>query len=185
VSLVARLIGLTLEYTKLWDAKVSNAKQVMLSNSVCFWLSDRAIRWYSHLARPCEVFHKWVGKTCGMIYDRSHDVRPESCLLTRVRHMTRVASSNRSQAYDQCRILWPESGIQLESRLLTGVGHMTRVASSNRSWEYDRSHIFRPESHILPKSRLSTGVKHTTGVGHMTGVAHTTGVRICLHYKQV
>jgi hypothetical protein len=82
-----------------------------------FWLSVQAVRWCSHLARPCEVFHNWDGKTCSTLIDRSHDawlksgdttgvvtstgikkcirsrdIRPESCLSTRVEHTTGVTT---------------------------------------------------------------------------------------------
>jgi hypothetical protein len=147
--------------------------------SICFRLCVWAIRCCSHLAQPCVLFHRWVGKTCDTLFDqsndeplesgdmfgvvmsirvekcyRSWDIRSESYLPTRVGHMARVthmtgvASSNRSWAYDWSRVFWPES------RLSTGVGHTTEVVSSNWSQAYDRGRVFRPESGIQPESRI-------------------------------
>jgi hypothetical protein len=186
--LVAQPIGLTLEHVKPWDVEISKAERVMRSNSVCFQLCDRTVICRSHLARPCEVFHKRVGKTCGTIYDRSRDVRPElgiqseSHLPTGVRHTTRVVSYDWSwaydwiQAYDRSCVFWPESGIGQESCVLTEVRHMTGVEPSDQSraydWSraYDKSHVFwpesgiRPELRIQPESCLLIGVMYTTGV---------------------
>jgi hypothetical protein len=88
---------------------------------VYFWLSVPALRCCSHLARSCEVFHSWGGKTCGLLIDRSCDAWPESG------DMTRVTTSTGVRKCDQSR------DIRLESCLPTGVGHMTEVASSDRS----------------------------------------------------
>jgi hypothetical protein len=66
-------------------------------------------------------------------------VRPES------RHVTRVMSSDQSQAYDQGRIFQSESGIRSKSHPVTGVGHTIRVTSSQWSWAYDQSRIFQSE----------------------------------------
>ena len=38
---------------------------------VCFWLSVQAIRCYSHLARPCKVFHNW-GKRCCLYKNKTN-----------------------------------------------------------------------------------------------------------------
>jgi hypothetical protein len=113
-SLVKRPISLTLEHAKSWDVEVSNAEWVMHFNSVCFWLSDHAVRCCSHLARSSEVFHNWVGKTCGTIYDRSRDalsksgIWPESRLSIGVGYTIRVVSS------DQSRVFRLESGMRPE-----------------------------------------------------------------------
>jgi hypothetical protein len=162
--------GLTLEHAKPWDAEVLNTEWVMHSNSLCLWLSDSAIRCYSQIARTCEVIHKWVGKTCGTIYDRSRDVWLELwCVI-------RVASSDRSRAFDQSCMFLLESGIRLESHLptriehMTGVTHTTRVLHTTRAAPSDRSHTFRLESGIQPESRPLPGAEHTTGSVHMTGV---------------
>jgi hypothetical protein len=167
----------TCEVVRCWDFK----RWTGHASLVCFRLSEsgRAVRCCSHLARPCKVFHKWVRKTCGTIYDQSHDVWPESHLLTRVRHTTRVASSDQSQEYDWSHVF------RLESRLLTGVGHTTGVVhttgvtSSDRSWAYDQSRIIQPESGIQPESHMWPESCLSTGVGHTMRVVRY------LHYKHV
>jgi hypothetical protein len=95
------------------------------SRPICFQLSILAVRCCSHLARPCEVFHSWGGKTCGMLIDYSRDEWPESGDTTKVVMLTGVRKWDQSQY------------IRSESCLPTGVGHTTRVTSSDRSRSYD------------------------------------------------
>jgi hypothetical protein len=92
--------------------------------SNCFRLSVQVVRCCSHLAQPCVVFHKWVGKTCGMLIDRSRDARPELGDTTRIVTSIEVRKCDRS---------WD---IRPESHLLTKVGYMIEVASSDQSRAY-------------------------------------------------
>jgi hypothetical protein len=152
---------------------------------ICFWLSVRAVRYCSHLARPCIVFHMWVSKTCFTIYDLSLDAQPESWHATGVEHIT------------ESLIFWPESGIRPKSRLptalhlLTGVGHTTGVTTSDRSqaynWSraYNWSHILWPESGMWLESHIRSKLCLLTRVRHVTGVSHMTGVVKYLHYNHV
>jgi hypothetical protein len=71
---------------------------------VCFWLIIRALGCCSHLARPCEVFHSWDGKTCDTLIDRSHDVPPESGDTIEIVTSTGVRKCDRSGIYDWSRI---------------------------------------------------------------------------------
>jgi hypothetical protein len=104
---------------------------------VCFRLSVRAVRCYSHLARPCEVLHSWGGKTCGLLISRSYDARPESGDMTGVMTSTRVGKCDRSR------------DIRSKSYVPIGDGHTTRVVSSDLSRAYDRSHT-NDRSHDTP-----------------------------------
>jgi hypothetical protein len=70
---------------------------------VCFQLSVWAVRCYSHLARSCEVFHIWGGKTCGTLIDRSRDTQPE------LGDMTGVVTSTGVRKCNQSRDIRPES----------------------------------------------------------------------------
>jgi hypothetical protein len=120
------------------------ASHALYSNffQLCVW----AIRCCSHLAWPCVVFHRWVGKTCGALIDRSCDAWPESGDTTGVVLSTRVGKCDRSQI------------IGLDSYLLTGIGHTTEVTSFDKSqaydqsWAYDRSCIFQTKSGIQLES---------------------------------
>jgi hypothetical protein len=80
---------------------------------VCFWLSVRAVRCYSHLARPYKVFHNWGGKTCGTLIDWSHDARLEYGYMTGVVTSTRIGKCDRSR------------------EVRSETWYMTRVISSN------------------------------------------------------
>jgi hypothetical protein len=126
--------------------------------SICSWLSVRAVRYCSHRARSCVVIHIWVGKTCGMLFDRSRDAWSESRDMIGVVTSTESRSAIRIGIYDQSHIFRPESGIRPESRLSARVGHTIGVASSDRSRAYDqsraydRSRVFRLETGIWPES---------------------------------
>jgi hypothetical protein len=115
---------------RCWDFECWTS-HALYSN--CFQLSVCAIRYYSHLARPCVVFHKWVGKTCGMLTDRSHDAWLESWHRLESGHTTGVVFSNWSWAYDWSHVFRLKSGIRPESCLPTGVA------------SFDRSRVFQPE----------------------------------------
>jgi hypothetical protein len=86
---------------------------------VCFRLSVRVIRCCSHLVWPCEVFHSWGGKTCGMLISQSCDAWSESGDTTGVMTSTGVRKCDRSQ------------DIRLESYIPIGVGHTIGVVSSD------------------------------------------------------
>jgi hypothetical protein len=149
-------------WPNIWTCWTSHA-----SLPVCCWLSVWAVRCCSYLARQCEVFHNWGGKTCNTLIDRSRDARPESGDTNGVVTSTGVGKCEKSR------------DIQPESYLSTEVGHRTGVASSDRSQAYDRSRIFQPKSGIRPESRIQPESYLSTGVGHMTGVMKY------LHYKHV
>jgi hypothetical protein len=127
----------TCEVVRCWGFKCWTS-HALYSN--CYWLGVRVVRCCSHLTRPCVVFHRWVGKTCGTLIDQSHDAWPESGDTTGA--MTSIRVRKCDQSWD----------IRPELRYTTG------VASS------DQSHVFRPESRIRPELRLLTRVRHTTEV---------------------
>jgi hypothetical protein len=80
-----------------------------VSLPICFQLSVRVVRCYSHLARPWEVFHNWCGKTCGLLVGQNCDARPESWRRPKSGYTIGVISSNRSHIFQ------PESGIRPKS----------------------------------------------------------------------
>jgi hypothetical protein len=80
-----------------------------VSLPVCFQLSVWAIRCYSHLSQPCEVFHNYGGKTGGTLIDQSHDVRQELGDTSEVAMLTGVRKCDRS------RDIRPESGMRPKS----------------------------------------------------------------------
>jgi hypothetical protein len=104
---------------------------------VCFRLSVHSIRCWSHLARPCEVFHSWGGKMCGTLIEWSRDAWPESIDTARVMMSTRIGKCDWNQH------------IRPESRSPTRVAHTIGVASSDRSWAYDRSSAYDRSRDIL------------------------------------
>jgi hypothetical protein len=87
---------------------------------ICFQLSVQTVRCYSHLARPCEIFHNWGDKTWGTLIDRNHDARPESGDTIGVMMPTGVGKCDRS--WD----IWPESYLPIR------VGHTTEVTYTTR-----------------------------------------------------
>jgi hypothetical protein len=117
----------TCEDVRYWGFKcwLSHASPL-----VYFRLSVWAVRCYSHLARSCEVFHSWGGKTCGMLLGQSHDAGPESGDTTRVVMSTVVR---------KCDWSWD---IRPESYHPIGVSHTTEVASSDRTRAYDQSRTY-------------------------------------------
>jgi hypothetical protein len=94
---------------------------------VCFWLSVRAVRYYSHLGWPCKVFHSWGGKTCSLLIDRSHDARLESRDTIGVVMLTEVGKCDRSRDIRSESVIRPESLLMTRVRHTTKVTHMTGV----------------------------------------------------------
>jgi hypothetical protein len=111
----------TCKVMRCWDFERWTSHASLM---VCFQLSVQVVRCYSHLTQPCEVFHSWGGKACGMLINRSRDVRPESGDTIGVVTSTEIG-----------KCVWSQD-IQLESYLPIG------VTSSDWCRAYDQSRIF-------------------------------------------
>jgi hypothetical protein len=144
---------------------------------ICFWLSVWAAGSCDHLARPCVVFHRWVSKTCGMLFNQSRDAwseswcwpeswcRPESGSAAGVVTSIEVGKCDRS---------WDK---RLESYLPTRVGHTARVLFSDRSRAYAWSYVFRPELGIW----LELSIRPESGIKPKSCIWPES--RICLESR--
>jgi hypothetical protein len=94
--------GLWHDYSRMRSCAIWRFERwsIHASLPVCFRLSIRAVRCYSHLARSYEVFHIWGGKTV-MMRDRSQEIRLKLWRRPESGRATGVISSDRSQTCDR------------------------------------------------------------------------------------